>query len=294
MSSPYTISHRSCVAILATTILSLTSLATPAAVTCKQLFDGTLYRGKPDLRQYGFQQAGLVNPLKWWGANEPKNAMTNQHGIENWVLKSSPADIVVLDNETWKTSGDATTVSNTVRMFGETVDRLRAAGLGKMVGYYGVPPNRDYWRALKGQGSKEYSAWQAENDLLAPVVDKVDALFPSLYTLYDDPATWKAYAIANLNEARRLSKGKPVYAFLWPQYHNNASQLFGKYLPVEFWATELDVALSHADGIVIWGGWQQDWDNEAGWWKTTKSTASQYSICPPPAVPKSPQSVLAK
>lgn len=286
-----------CAALMAASLLSLV-LFDPApslaSTQCKQLFDGTLYQHKPNLREYGFQHAIVVEPLRWWGPKESKNTMTKERGLESWVLQAIPGDILVLDNEVWQTTGDSTTVANSVRMFGETVDRIRAAGLSKQIGYYGVPPNRDYWRAIKGPGSKEYAAWQAENDLLSTMVDKVDALFPSLYTFYDDPLRWKAYAIANLKEARRIGKGKPVYAFLWPQYHDSNNQLSGKYIPTEFWAMELDIALNYSDGIVIWGGWRQDWDDHADWWTTAKSMVNKYSVCPPPSIPKSPQLILTK
>lgn len=285
---------RYCTMFLAVVVLSLLSSKSSAAISCKQLFDGTLYRGKPSLRQFGFQEAVIVDPLTWWGKGEPKNAMTKSQGIEAWAKGSHRAEIVVLDNETWTTRGDAATVDNSLHLFGKTIDRLRAAGLGKVVGYYGVLPNRDYWRAIRGEGTREYAAWQAENDLLRPLSDKVDAIFPSLYTLYNDRATWPKYAIANLREARRLGAGKPVYAFLWPQFHENAREAAGKYLSAEFWATEMNIALTHADGVVIWGGWQQPWDNDAGWWQTTLATIAKYPICAPPPIPKPPQPLPPK
>jgi hypothetical protein len=33
---------------------------------------------------------------------------------------------------------------------------------------------------------------------------------------------------------------------------------------------ELETARQSADGIVIWGGFQQTWDNDAPWWLETQ------------------------
>jgi hypothetical protein len=145
-----------------------------------------------------------------------------------------------------------------------------------LVGYYGLPPIRDYWRAIKDQNTPEYLSWQAENDRLRPLVDGVNALFPSLYTFYTDRDGWVKYAIASIREARRYPGNKPVYVFLWPQYH--PSNLFSglKYLPADYWKLELETARQYADGIVIWGGWEIDknakaqWDDNAPWWQVTK------------------------
>ena len=38
-------------------------------------------------------------------------------------------------------------------------------------------PIRDYWRAIKGEGSEEYMEWQAENDKLKLLANVVDVIF---------------------------------------------------------------------------------------------------------------------
>jgi hypothetical protein len=237
---------------------------------CKLIFDGMLYKGKPSMNAYGVRRAIVTDPLRWWLPNESRQEMTKGNGIEEWVRTKSPGDILVLDIEAWPTVGTKESVEATISKMSETISRIRAAGFDKQIGLYGVPPNRDYWRAQKGHGSREYSAWQAENDLLAPIMKSSDAVFPSLYTFYDDLAGWKLYALANLSEARRVSSGKPIYAFLWPQFHDSNKRLRDQHLSAEFWREELETALAASDGVVIWGGWQQQWDENAPWWSVTK------------------------
>jgi hypothetical protein len=134
--------------------------------------------------------------------------------------------------------------------------------------------------------SKAYREWQAENDQLQLLADSVDVLLPSLYTFYDDQDGWVRYAISTLSEARRLSKGKPVYAFIWPQYHNSNPTLALKLIDGAFWAKQLQVIAAHADGAVIWGGWQTTWDDQSAWWRATLAFMhDSVQPCKKPAAP---------
>jgi hypothetical protein len=262
--------------------------------SCKKIFDGTLYLGKPDLAKSGLQRAIVTDPLRWWKHGESLDELTRGDGPEDWVRSRVGGEVLALDNERWATAGSKAVVTATVQKLGAVVKRLKTAGFTKPIGYYGIPPNRDYWRAVKEPSSKEYKAWQAENDLLAPLMGDVDALFPSLYTFYDDAIGWQKFAVANLNEARRVSRGKPVYAFLWPEYHDSNKKLQGKYLSAQFWTTELETSLQYADGVVIWGGWQQRWDDKAPWWLATKKVlAASPALCPTLATPRTPGNVVA-
>ena len=101
------------------------------------------------------------------------------------------------------------------------------------------------------------------------LAEHVDIVLPSLYTFYNDPQGWDVFAAALLQSARRYNK--PVYAFLWPEFHVSNQFLRGKNLPGNFWRHELEFCRARADGIVIWGGWQEQWDENAEWWLETKS-----------------------
>ena len=182
---------------------------------------------------------------------------------------------VVLDIEHWPLKGSADAVRDSLTKYMTVLDWFQAAAPGLSVGYYGAPPIRDYWRAIKDTSSQERQSWMAENDQLRSFAGAVDVLFPSLYTFYPDQAGWKKYAIAQIQEARRYGGGKPVYVFLWPQYHESNRILGGRYLPADYWLLELETAREYADGVVIWGGWGSDnrpakWDDSAPWWKKTK------------------------
>lgn len=138
------------------------------------------------------------------------------------------------------------------------------------IGYYGFPPIRDYWRAIKGDQRGGYQVWMAENMKLKPIADQVDILFPSVYTFYADQNGWRKYAIAQIHEAYRVGGGKPVIVFLWPRFHNSNKLLKGTFLSADYWRLQLETARQYADGLVIWDGSKEKWREDFPWWGVTK------------------------
>ena len=190
-----------------------------------------------------------------------------------------------LDIEHWPLKGSPDSVRDSLTKYMTVLDWFRTAAPGLSVGYYGVPPLRDYWRAIKETSSQERRSWMEENDQLRSLAGAVNVLFPSLYTFYPDQAGWKKYAIAQIEEARRYGNGKPVYVFLMPTYHDSNRILGGHYLPADYWLLELETAKEYADGIVIWGGWGAKWDDNAPWWNITKEFMKNIGQSNPSAPP---------
>jgi hypothetical protein len=256
----------------------LTALGQPPPVPKSFLvFDGTLYSNKPDLSAYGIRPITLAYAGKF-GPDWHKQAdrLPDLQAVQAVAREAQQKGyVVVLDIEHWQLKGSPDSVRDSLTKYMTVLNWFRAAAPGLSVGYYGAPPIRDYWRAITDISSQERQSWMAENDQLRSLAGAVDVLFPSLYTFYPDQAGWKKYAIAQIEEARRYGKGKPVYVFLWPQYHNSNRILGGRYLPDDYWLLELETAKEYADGIVIWGGWGSDnrpakWDDSAPWWNITK------------------------
>ena len=186
------------------------------------------------------------------------------------------SSFAVIDIEHWALRGSSEVVTDSLQKYLMVLEWFRKSAPDFSVGYYGIPPLRDYWRAIKDHTTQDYISWVNENDAIAPLTTAVDNFYPSLYTFYPDQDGWKRYAMAQIEEARRVGKGKPVYVFLWPQYHDSNRLLGGRYLPEDFWQLELETARQFADGVVIWGGWDlksnrpAKWDDNARWWKVTK------------------------
>jgi Hyaluronidase len=241
------------------------------------VFDGTIYKNKPDLSSYGIKPIYLINANTLWKKGQNINNLPDV-GLVRQAARTARSNgrIAIIDIEHWKLRGEETIVNESVTKYATVLQWFHDAAPEVLVGYYGLPPIRDYWRAINGPDAPQYIAWQAENDRLKPIIDKVNILFPSLYTYYADKDGWIKHAIANIKEARRYLGNKPVYVFLWPQYHESNSSLALKYLPPNYWKMELEIARQYADGAIIWAGWdfnkkaRAQWNDDAPWWQVTK------------------------
>lgn len=242
------------------------------------VFDGTLYSDKPDFSAYGIQPITIGYSAKF-GAEWFKQAdrLPSIDAVQAIARDAHQGgQMIVLDIEHWPLKGSPDLVRNSLGKYLAVLEWVRNAAPGLSVGYYGAPPIRDYWRAIKDPSNQEHKTWMAENDQIRSLASAVDVYVPSLYTFYADQEGWRKYALAQIKEARRYGSEKPVYVFLWPQYHDSNRILGGHYLPDDYWQLELETAKQYADGIVIWGGWDlksnrpTKWDENASWWKVTK------------------------
>jgi hypothetical protein len=262
-------------------LLTALLLAAPSvegqAVSAKHpfpVFDATGFAHKPDLTQYGLDGIMVIYPNFMWEGNKIPDAtsLPDHTRITTFAqLANQTTGTVVIDIEHWPVVGDAAAVAGSVKKYDTVLQWFKTSAPGVSVGLYGVLPIRDYWRAIQQQGPAGYAAWQKENDSLASIAPFVDEVFPSVYTFYEDRSGWQKYAIAQIQEARRLSRGKPVYIFLWPQYHPSNKNLANTFLPGDYWRLELETARKYADGVVIWCcSNSQTWDDKAPWWLETR------------------------
>jgi len=242
--------------------------STPQEVHQFTVFDMTLHTDKPaDLAARGFVPLPIVYEYHFYDRGESREAMPRDDIIRKLARDaSSKGEMLNVDLERWKLPGEVDKYIHVIDTIKDEAPQLR-------VGLYVAPPKRDYWRAVKGEGSEKYRAWQRENDQLKALADKVDILFPNAYTFYDDRDNWVKYATAQIAEAHRLAPGKPVYLTVWPQYHDSNKDLKGHYIPADFFRLQLETAYKYADGIVIWGGrdfingGRLPWREDYPWWQ---------------------------
>lgn len=247
------------------------------------VFDGTLYRSKPDLSVYGIRPVNIIYTGRLWPDKARMSDLPHEQTVRGLASEARAGSITILDVEHWPLRGDTSLVRENIKKYAQLIRWFRDEAPTVKLGYYGAPPIRDYRRAI-GRSQVDYAAWQAENRKLTPLAKEQDLIFPSLYTFYPDRGGWVRYAVAQISEARQY--GKPVYVFLWPQYHESNHLLRGQFIPAEYWALQLETAKAHADGIVIWGGWgdhrPSDWDDKAPWWLVTKKFMQRLTSSPSP------------
>ncbi len=234
------------------------------------VYDGTLYVQKPDLTPFGLSPITVIYSAAMWNNTEDRLSIPDAKVIRALALQASRSTgIAVIDIENWSNVGFPAKVADSVRKYQATIQLFKQSAPSLRLGYYGVVPIFNYRDAISGSNSAGYRAWQVTNNRVAPAAQEADVLFPAIYTFQKDQDGWRKVAMAQIEEARRLAHGKPVYVFLWPQLDEAGKG--GDYLPRDYWRMELETARQHADGVVIWGGWKETWDNNAPWWLETRS-----------------------
>lgn len=245
-----------------------------------KIYDAFRYPGKPERFE------GLpIQPIHimYSAVIFPKESDRKEPPAEDFLVaaaKSLPSldAPVVIDIENWPVHhwGDAVLSdsdrADSVRKLTFIARALRNARPDLKFGFYSILPGREYDAAVDDRRFKQIAKeWQDSNKRLRKdLALEVDAVFPSLYTYIANPSDWDRYAAENIREARKY--GKPVFAFIWPRYHEDSKGGIGlQRIPDKDWRRQLDTCRRHADGVVIWdyAKDKEAWDPEAGWWKQT-------------------------
>lgn len=257
------------------------------------IYDATLFSGKPEMRQFGIRPAYIVDRGFW--KDEAQRREVDYEKLPGRLNELPAADgLIALDVEHLPLTGDDKTVAASLETMRKLADASRKYGSGRKVGYYGLLPLSEYWRPINGLPGGGFSDWKRDNARIGSLDRSVDVNLPSLYTYYPDRPGWVRQAKALVCAARQVSR-KPVYAFIWPEYHDSTA-LAGRALPADYWRLQLQTLQRIADGVVIWGGYDLKngrayrWNPEAEWWNVTRQqlklpnadTGRQYPARPTP------------
>ncbi|MFK5857047.1 MAG: hypothetical protein QM503_13025 [Bacteroidota bacterium] len=255
-----------------------------------KVYDSTLYKSSKNVRDKGIPMAfsiGIKTLETMYDGNiwpdskelndKPPEGDVFLKSIKN-VKKSIGAfniDVICLDIEHWSLKEtNQKKLTENLNKYIKTIQLYKKKMPDKKFGYYSMLPVRNYYDALEISSSTKYLKWQNHNDKLVSLANNADIIFPSLYTFSSNKEDWVKYAVENIKQAKRY--GKPVYVYIWPQYHPSVRFIGLNFMPADFWTLQLETALAHADGVVIWGGWDHDnnkqlyWDETAEWWQATK------------------------
>jgi hypothetical protein len=223
-----------------------------------KVFDNLFYPKKPDLSSDGFLQCNIVYAGHVWKGAEksPDYGKIPDEDAFKQVVKArtkGPGP-VVLDFETLRLSGKPDVVEPHFKLFITLAKWAHEAAPGHVVGYYG----HGLFPELPG---KEYGK---ETEALTAAVD---AFFPSLYTFNEDRDAWKKKAEGLIQLAHKIAPGKPVYLYVWPQFHGVPHG----FLTGDQWAFELAASRElGANGLVMWSSSMAPaWDVSWPWWNET-------------------------
>lgn len=234
-----------------------------------KLFEDINYANRPNLQKLGLEPLQLYYEGAFFNDKQRQGSTDFSLPLPGRVAAAAKGarDWSIIDIERWWSSDQSGTtpppqegIAAYVKVLSDYRQNLAS---GKKMGLYGTIPTRNYWGPVKG-GTRELR-WKDGNDKLKPLGGLVDATFPSIYTFYADRDGWEKYAIAQIEEAKRIAPDVPCYPFLWPEYHPGKG-------PIErdFFRLQIQLCKDYADGAVIWtlsSTKRIDFQDIPGWWE---------------------------
>lgn len=219
------------------------------------IYDNMYYKGKPNTARAGLIPSNILYENKIWPNQQDFGVLPDRNSFESLVRKfiANPGPLVI-DIESLPLKGSLEAAHHNMEVLAKLADWAREAAPGKTIGFYGtntlskVPPSN--------------------LSLARELATHVDAFFPPMYTFDDDTAAWEKRAKDAVEEAHALDANKPIYFYLWPQYHDGTPKAF-QYVDATYWYSQLQATHRYANGIVLWSPSRYDWNDQTGWWSTT-------------------------
>jgi len=223
------------------------------------IYDNLFYKGKPDTLREGLVLSNILYEGLIWPHGQKFGVLPDRSVFEALVrAHSTNPGPLVIDIEKLSLNGSPGDARKHLETLATLADWAHEAAPGKIIGFYGTntlshiaPSDLTYARELARH---------------------VDAFFPPMYTFDDDHASWEKRARASAAEARALAPDKPVYFYLWPQYHDGTPRQF-QYIDGAYWKFQLIAASRYCDGIVLWSPSRFEWNDSTGWWSATQQFA---------------------
>jgi hypothetical protein len=218
------------------------------------------YKEKPDSTQFGLIPSNVLYEDKIWPNHQQVGVLPDHDAFIALVKKTTGnAGPLVIDIESLSLRTRPEVARHNAETLAKLADWAHEAAPGKVIGFY---------------GTNTFSDIPQPNFTAARELAKhVDAFFPPLYTFDDDRARWEKRAQNSLQQSHDLDPQKPVYFYIWPQYHVGSARAL-RYVDGSYWKFQLETARRYADGIVIWGSRTYVWNPRSGWWDATQGFAA--------------------
>jgi hypothetical protein len=229
-----------------------------------RVFDALGQNGKPNLGHTGMLPIAPI--YRVWSKGASHDVLDEPALLAEVDGLAADTQYAYIDIEAWPFLGVPTSTRDaSIAKLARAAELVRARRPTLQIGIFGSPPAGTYWPLVRSDPAG-YTEWLAANRAMAPLAEKVDFIFPCLYTVYADRHDWLTFAGATLKEARQYAK--PVYPFVWFEYHDSNWLLRGREIDNAAWEEELLFIKSQADGLVIWGGVGEHWSESARWWQS--------------------------
>lgn len=246
----------------------MVSLGVNAAANTFKVFNAINYAGTPSLASYGIRSVkifyesslddspGILSRTRRYSKVKIDAAAAS-------LLQSASQSLISLDMETWGWSHSA------IEKYRDSLKEFRRVSGDKVrLGFYNVMPtaSRDLYIGFAppaGSASLSWTkswlaTWENRQVVGLPLLDEVDVLMPAFYTYGTNTVAWEKMVKKAVSWARQNAPGKPIYAYIWPQYYSQSvtkcsrQGVGGRFLPVEVWVSELNTLYRLVDGVIIW------------------------------------------
>lgn len=255
----------------------------PAGERHFTLFNSLHYKNTPDLEGEGLHRLNLVYENR---LNDPGHIIDSEKiGSVAQALRGDPAP-VTLDIESWPFWGTPDALPSTIDKYLRVVRIFKQQNPASPIGFYGVVPRQAFrWSSMDPVSNpKGYAGWLGLNEAMRPVAGAVDVFFPSFYTYDADTVSWLKMVDSTVSAIKRYSGNKPVYAYIWPQYHEDKVTGGRQFIDTAVWRFQLEALYSRVDGAVIWSSNKDhdgnivSWYDGMPWWIVTRSFIKEHHI----------------
>jgi hypothetical protein len=241
----------------------LVSIALAQAGRPFVLYDNMFYRGKPDTAPEGLVLSNILYQREIW-PHADYDVLPSRDAFEATVrLHLTNPGPLVLDIEKLPLKGPPEAARHNMEILVTLAGWAHEAAPGNVIGFYGTNT-----LSRIPSSSLPYARELARH---------VDAFFPSMYTFDDDWSAWEKRAETSIAEAAVLGPGKPVYLYLWPQYHDGTPKQF-QFIDAAYWKFQLETASRYCNGIVLWSPSRYEWNDATGWWAATEQFAQELRV----------------
>lgn len=219
------------------------------------ILDATLFTGgSPELPKC----EGLYPNHLWSNFAQDKYQLPDQYP----TIKT---EYGFVDIEHWFHSREDGTIHGythhqNINRYIEVMERVKQANPNSQFSYYSIPGFGPGDFMGENRTADSY-LWA---DLNTRIAQAQDYLSPSIYVAKDvKPEEWYVWADKIVNYLSKFNK--PILPFIWWEYKDQ-----GVYLGDDFWYMILDFCKENCDGALLWGGYQQEWDENASFYKVLK------------------------
>lgn len=253
----------------------------------RHIWQQLLHTGKPstaELVALGMEPIPFIQRNTYAGWIDPEEPPPTTW-LDNFAAGVvAPYGWIVVDHEHWLQDTQANRLASADK-FVTFYEGMKSRRPEISIGFYSYVPKRDFFRARTLPGHADYIAWQTENNDMAAMAAVVDGFFPSIYHFYnvavngvDANLGVEDYYRENIRECKRMrdtygATDRPIYPYIWWRAHSHEG-----FLDMAAWEPMVEIALAQADGCILWGGFQEDWDPTQEWWPAFLARLPQLAV----------------